>query len=433
MSAFKAPIGTRDLIGAESARFADVVSCFAGTVDLFGYELVVSPMFEDVGVFRRGVGEESDVVTKEMYVFEDKGGRSLALRPEGTASVVRAYVQHRPPVPWRCWYLTPAFRYEHPQAGRYRQHHQLGVEALGSPDPELDVEVIALLAAFYRSLGLAGVELKVSSMGDGACMPAYRIELAAHLEARSSELCDEHRLRYAKNPLRVLDCKKPECRGVAEGAPKLAEALCGPCREHFERVTGGLDALAIAWRRDHTLVRGLDYYTRTTFEFAATSLDAAQNGLGGGGRYDGLAEALGGPPTPGIGFGTGVERILLACAAEGVAGLGDRAPEVFVVDLVGGRAATQLADELRRAGISATRAFDDRSLRAQLRQADRSGARLAVIVGRDEETTGTVTLRGLHRDGAGAVDGADTTDGAAAGQRRVGRQDFLTAVSGWLG
>ncbi len=432
MSAFKAPIGTRDVLGEEGARFAAVVSRFGRTVGLFGYELVVSPMFEDVGVFRRGVGEESEVVTKEMYVFEDKGGRSLALRPEGTASVVRAYVQHRPPLPWRCWYLTPAFRYEHPQAGRYRQHHQLGAEALGSADPELDVEVIGLLATFYRALGLRRLELKLSSMGDGACMPAYRALLAGYLESRSAELCAEHRLRYSRNPLRVLDCKKPECRLVAEAAPKLADALCGPCRDHFGRVTSGLDALGIPWRHDHTLVRGLDYYTRTTFEFAATALDSAQNGLGGGGRYDGLAEALGGPPTPGIGFGTGVERILLACEAEELADLGTGVPQVFVVDLLGGRAATLLADELRRAGVSTTRAFDDRSLKAQLRQADRSGARLAVIVGPDEEATGTVTLRSLRRDSVAGPGEADAAKGPGAEQRRVGRQDLLAAVSGWL-
>jgi histidyl-tRNA synthetase len=447
VSAFQAPTGTRDVLAPESAGFEAVVARFARTVHLAGYGLVVSPMFEDAGVFRRGVGEDSEVVTKEMYVFEDKGGRTLALRPEGTASVVRAFVQHRPPVPWKAWYVTPAFRYERPQAGRYRQHHQLGVEVLGSADPDLDVEVVSLLADFYSSLGLERVELRVNSMGDAVCMPGYREALGAYLKAHEDELCDEHKATWAKNPLRVLDCKRPACVAVRAGAPKLSDALCGPCAEHFDRFLAGLDALGITWLRDDWLVRGLDYYTRTTFEFSSLALEAAQNGIGGGGRYDGLVELLGGPPTAGVGFGSGIERILLACEAEGLVDLGQSRLDVFVVDVTGGEVARDLTHELRSTGISADRAFDGRSLRSQLKQADRSGARVACIVGPEELAANVVTVRWLRRDSGGSRDaigapegdaGAASAgnDGGTAGvsreQERVGRDALAATLGGWL-
>jgi histidyl-tRNA synthetase len=417
VSAFQAPPGTRDLLAPESARFAAVVATFARHATLAGYGLVISPMFEDAAVFRRGVGEASDVVTKEMYEFEDKGGRLLALRPEATASIVRAFVQHRPPVPWKAWYVTPAFRYERPQAGRYRQHHQVGVEALGSEDPDLDVEVITLLAGFLTDCRVGTTELSLSSLGDGTCRPAYLENLVAYLEANETGLCDEHRATWRRNPLRVLDCKTEACRAVAKGAPHLIDALCDPCAAHFAAVRAGLDALGVSYRVDPYLVRGLDYYTRTTFEFAAADLAGAQNALGGGGRYDGLAAALGGPETPGIGFAAGLERILLAA--------GDDAPgggppvAVFVVDVTGGLEATMLCAELRAAGIATERAFDGRSLKAQLRQADRSGARVAAIVGEREREAGTVTLRTLVGEGAG-------------GQSSVGRREVVAALGGLL-
>lgn len=429
MSAFQAPAGTRDLYGVDAARLEALVARFARRAHLAAYGLVVSPMFEDVGVFRRGVGEASEVVTKEMYVFEDKGGRQLALRPEGTASVVRAFVQHRPVVPWKVWYVTPAFRYERPQAGRYRQHHQLGVEALGSADPDLDVEVIALLAGFYEGLGLRRAELRVNSMGDASCMPAYRSVLAAYLGARAGELCAEHKATWERNPLRVLDCKRAPCIAVRAGAPRLADSLCAPCAEHFARVTAGLDALGVGWRRDDFLVRGLDYYTRTTFEFASLALDAAQNGIGGGGRYDGLVEQLGGPATPGIGFGSGIERVLLACEAESLATIGEQPLEVFVVDLTGGGEARDITGELRRAGFSADRAFDDRSLKSQLKHADRSGAQVACIVGPEELATATVTLRRL-RLAPGAPGGLGAP--GAGSQERIARGALAATLDAWL-
>ena len=374
MPEFRAPKGTFDVLPPDSARYERLVGLFAEHVGRAGYGLVVSPMFEELGVFRR-VGESTDVVRKEMYDFEDKGGRRIALRPEGTASVVRAYVQHRPTPPLKAWYVAPNFRYERPQAGRYRQHHQVGVEALGSDDPDLDVEVISLLGTFYTALGLTQVTLKLNSLGDAACRPAYRDALAAHL--RTKPLCDEHAGRVDENPLRILDCKRETCRVASADAPLQVEYLCDDCRAHFDRVQSGLD---LPYTLEPRLVRGLDYYTRTTFEFAATALDSAQDAVGGGGRYDGLAEELGGPSTPGIGFGAGIERILLACDAEGVFPVPDRLVDVYVVDTTGGEAARILTADLRAQGIRADRAFDNRSWKAQMRSAERSGAPIVVSV-----------------------------------------------------
>jgi len=386
------------------------VARFAGRVERAGYGLVLSPLFEEVGVFER-VGEGTDVVRKEMYDFEDKGGRHLALRPEGTASVVRGYVQHRPPVPFKAWYVAPNFRYERPQAGRFRQHHQVGIEALGTDDADLDVEVVALAWSVCRDLGLTRIDLLVNSLGDDACRPSYLDALRAYLAARVDELCDEHRSRAADNPLRVLDCKRPACRAATDGAPRMVDHLCEPCAAHFGRVIAGLDALGVPARLEPRLVRGLDYYTRTTFELAASALDSAQNAVGGGGRYDKLAEALGGPPTPGIGFGMGIERLLLACDAEDVFPVPEGAVEVFVLDTAreggGGSHATVVTAELREAGIGADRAFDRRSMKSQFKQADRSGARLAVVIGDREAAEGTATLRDLRTGDQEVVARAD--------------------------
>jgi histidyl-tRNA synthetase len=411
----RAPTGTHDVLWPESARWESLVAAFASQVEAAGYGLIHTPMFEDVRVFRRGIGEGSDVVGKEMYEFEDRGGRALALRPEGTAPVVRAFVQHRPPVPWKAWYVTPAFRYERPQAGRYRQHHQLGVEVLGTPDPDLDAEVVSLADSFFRTLGLTAFDLKINSMGDGECRPAYLALLRDYLEGHRDELCHEHRERIDANPLRVLDCKREDCRAATREAPHLIDHLCDACRNHFERLRGGLDTLGVPYELDHRLVRGFDYYTRTTFEFASRALEAAQNGIGGGGRYDGLVEMLGGPPTPGIGFGIGIERLLLACDAEQVYPVDPPPLDAFVVDVVGGESARDLTAELRRAGIRADRAFDDRSMKAQLKLADRSGAGVALIVGADELAGGTVSVRPMRGTGE---------------QRIVPRSEVVEAVRG---
>jgi histidyl-tRNA synthetase len=397
--AARAPKGTHDVLWPESTRWEALLARFADQVERAGYGLAHTPIFEDVKVFRRGIGEDSEIVGKEMYEFEDRGGRTLALRPEGTAPMVRAWVQHRPPLPWKAWYATPAFRYERPQAGRYRQHHQLGVEVLGPADPDLDVEVVALADGFFRSLGLDAFVLRLNSMGDDTCRPGYLALLTDYLAERRDQLCDEHRERLDANPLRVLDCKRDACREATAGAPAFVDHLCDACAAHFARVREGLDALGVAYELDHRLVRGFDYYTRTTFEFASTALESAQNGIGGGGRYDGLVEMLGGPPTPGIGFGMGIERILLACDAEGVYPVDPTPLDAFVVDTTGGTAARDLTAVLRSAGLSADRAFDDRSMKAQFKAADKSGARLVLVVGPDEAASGTVALRPLR--GAG--------------------------------
>jgi len=399
-AAFQAPKGTFDVLAPASGHYQRLVAVFASAVERAGYGLIISPMFEDIAVFAR-VGESTDVVRKEMYDFFDRSTppNHLALRPEGTASVVRAFAQHRPALPFKAWYVGPSFRYEAPQAGRYRQHHQLGVEALGTEDPDLDVEVIALLAAYYCSLGLRRVTLRLNSLGDAVCRPAYRAELGAFLAARADALCDEHRVRYTDNPLRVLDCKKPPCVAATVDAPFQIDRLCEPCAAHIARVGEGLDALGVTFSVDRRLVRGLDYYTRTTFEFAAEALGSAQDAVGGGGRYGGLVEEMGGPPTPGVGFGCGIERVLLACDAEGVDLRGPAGVEVFVVDTTGGAAARDLTHELRLRGIGSDRAWDQRSFKAQFKAADRSGARLALVVGPDEAERGAVALKPLRGGG----------------------------------
>jgi histidyl-tRNA synthetase len=400
LGAARAPTGTRDVAWPESWRFETAAARFARLVEGAGYGLLQSPTFEYASVFRRGIGEESDVVGREMYEFADRDGKMLALRPEGTASVVRAYLQLRPTLPWKAWYATPLFRHERPQAARYRQHHQLGIEALGVADADMDVEVIWVAHAFLSGLGLTDFSLHVGSMGDGTCRPGYIALLYAYLADHRDELCDEHRQRLETNPMRVLDCKRPECRAVTAGAPRLLDHLCGPCAAHFHRVREGLQALGVPYELDYRLVRGFDYYTRTTFEFASGAIDAAQNALGGGGRYDGLVEMLGGDPTPGVGFGIGLERVLLACDAEGV--FGDAPPplDAFVVDVAGGDSARDLTAALRGAGLRADRAFDGRSMKAQMKLADRSGARVALIVGPEELRAEAVLLRPLRGGGA---------------------------------
>jgi len=354
-------------------------------------------IFEDVGVFLRGIGEASEVFRKEMYTFEDRAQRRYALRPEGTASVVRAFVQHHPTTPWKVWYFTPAFRYERPQKGRYRQHYQLGVEVLGTDDPLLDVEVIALASGFYRSIGLTRVRLLVNSMGHSECRGAYVELLRTYLRDHVDELCDEHRASWTENPLRVLDCKRSMCREITSDGPMLIEHICENCRTHFERVVEGLRAIGIDAVLSPRLVRGFDYYNRTTFEFVADAFDSAQNSIGGGGRYDKLSEELGGKPTSGIGFGSGVERLLLARAAEGVVDeLVKRTLDLFVIDTTGDPMVAIVIEKLRDSGFATDRAYDHRSLKAQMKVADKSGARLALIFGDEEVRAHEVTIRDLR-------------------------------------
>jgi histidyl-tRNA synthetase len=365
-------------------------------------------MFEHVEVVQK-LGSSSDVVRKEMYDFADKGGRSLALRADGTASVVRAFVQHRPVLPWKVWYVAPNFRYERPQKGRYRQHWQLGVEVLGVEDPGVDVEVIALAHGLYRDLGLRRYRLMINSMGDAESRARYRDVLLEYWRDHKETLGDEM-ARAEASPLRILDSKRDDWADLLERAPQIGEYLSADSADRFERVQEGLQALGIHFEIAPRLVRGLDYYTGTTFEFASDALDAAQNAIGAGGRYDRLAEDMGGPPTPGIGFGIGIERVLIACDSEGVFDVPDGNVDVFVVDAVGGVEALVLVEELRTVGVRADRAYGSRSFRKQMEAANKSGARYAVILGEKELAAGSVAVKDLttgdqhdhHRDQAPA-------------------------------
>jgi histidyl-tRNA synthetase len=394
---FQAPVGTRDVLPPESARWEILIATFAERARRAGFGLVHTPVFEHAEVFHR-IGEGSDVVRKEMYDFEDKGGRRLALRPEGTAPVVRAFVQHSPPVPWKVWYLSTHLRYEKPQKGRYRQHHQLGVEVLGVDDPDVDVEVIALAHGFYRELGLSRFTLSINSLGDADCRPAYIDTLRDWLRERKDELSADAQERLELNPLRVLDSKRERDVEVTTGAPMMVDHLSDASREHFDRVRQGLDALGVDHVVNPRLVRGLDYYTRTAFEFASDALDAAQNAIGGGGRYDRLAEEMGGPPTPGIGFGIGIERLLIAADAEGVVPIPERRADVFVVDSMrdGSSEALVVLHELRDAGFVAVRASGGRSFKGQMKAANASGAAHTVVVGQQEHERGVVGVKDME-------------------------------------
>lgn len=385
----------RDLLPPDAARWRRLVEVFAELVERAGYGQVVSPLLEDLGVFQR-IGDATEVVTKEMYDFVDKGGRHIALRPELTASVCRAFVQHRPLTPWKVWYAGPNFRYEKPQRGRYRQFEQVGVEVLGADDPHLDAEVVALGWRFYEALGLRQVKLLVNTLGEPADRARFVEALAGHFRAHLDALSAESRTTLERNPLRVLDSKREHDAELIAAAPQIDDFLSAEAAEHFASVLAGLDALGVPYVREAKLVRGLDYYRRTTFEYQGGTLESAQNALGGGGRYDGLVEDLGGPPTAGIGFALGVDRTLLACDDEGVFGDASTPLDVFVVDTAGGREALLVTEELRRAGLAADRAFENRSMKSQMKAADRSGAALAVIIGSDEREAGTAVVRPLR-------------------------------------
>lgn len=385
----------RDILAPESGRWRAFTSVFADVVEPAGYQLIIPPLMEDLAVFSR-IGEATDVVTKEMYDFIDKGDRHVALRPEQTASVCRAFVQHRPVTPWKTWYSGPNFRYEKPQRGRYRQFDQVGIEVLGVDDPYLDVEVIALGWEFYRRLGLRQVELRVNSLGEPGDRARYVEALHAHFDSAGEALSAQSRETLAKNPLRVLDSKRDVDAPFVASAPTIDQFWSDQAASHFAVVQSGLAQLGIPFTVDMKLVRGLDYYRHTTFEFVGGTLESAQNALGGGGRYDGLVEDLGGPPTSGIGFALGVDRTLLACDDEGVFPAPDPSVDVFVVDTTGGAAALTITSELRAAGISADRSYEQRSMKAQMKGAHRSGAAIAVIVGTDEIDAGTVAIKPLR-------------------------------------
>ena len=394
-SVYRAPKGTRDLVWPDSERRRSFIDLFAEIVSSAGYAEIVLPMFEHVEVFQR-LGDGTDVVRKEMYDFEDKGGRNIALRPEQTASIVRAYAEHRPSLPWKVWYAGPNFRYERAQKGRFRQFDQVGIEALGADDPYLDVEVIAIAWRFYEALGLKQVNLSLNSVGTLQDRIVYIEALSEYLEKQKGFLSTEAQETLSSNPLRVLDSKRAEDIEVVSQAPSILEHLSEEASNHFSKVEEGLKKLEIPYLVKPNLVRGLDYYVQTTFEFSTESIDAAQDAIGGGGRYDGLAAEMGAPATPGVGFALGLDRTLMACEAEKTFIGPEQLLQVYVIDTTGGENSLVITDQLRQNGFKVDRSFGDRSMKAQMKAADKSGAKIALIVGEDEVEKGVVTIRDLR-------------------------------------
>ncbi|WP_122817773.1 histidine--tRNA ligase [Nocardioides pantholopis] len=391
-----APKGVPEYLPPESGAWLAVKDALARPAVLAGYGYVELPIFEDTALYVRGVGESTDVVSKEMYTFTDRGDRSLTLRPEGTAGVMRSVIEHsldRGPLPVKVWYAGPFFRAERPQHGRYRQLQQFGVEAIGSDDPALDAEVVTLADQGYRSLGLTGYRLELTSLGCRECRPPYREALVAFLDGL--DLDDATRERARINPLRVLDDKRPEVVAQLSDAPLMLDHLCGDCAEHFAAVRRLLDAHGTAYVVNPRMVRGLDYYTRTTFEFVHDGL-GAQSGIGGGGRYDGLMADLGGQELSGIGFGLGLDRTYLACQAEGLQ-VGPATPlDVYVVPLGAGRAQTPLlVARLRAAGLRTDQVFGERGLKGAMKAADRSGAPYVVVLGERDLEAGVAQVKSM--------------------------------------
>ncbi|WP_284851648.1 histidine--tRNA ligase [Corynebacterium rhinophilum] len=396
--ALSAPKGVPDYYPPESATFYKVRQTMVEQAHLSGFQHIELPIFEDTALFARGVGESTDVVSKEMYTFADRGDRSVTLRPEGTAGVMRSVIQHnldRGQLPVKLNYSGPFFRYERPQAGRYRQLQQVGVEAIGVDDPALDAEVIALADRSYRALGLSGFRLELTSLGDRNCRPAYREKLQEFLF--KLDLDEETRRRAEINPLRVLDDKRPDMQEQLADAPLMLDYLDAECREHFETVTGMLEDMGVVYEINPRMVRGLDYYTKTCFEFVHDGL-GAQSGIGGGGRYDGLMAQLGGQDLSGIGYGLGVDRAILALEAEGITLEGsDSRVDVYGIALgtAAKRRMTGIINDLRKAGIAADMSFGDRGLKGAMKGADRAGARFALVLGDQELENGTVAVKDL--------------------------------------
>ena len=400
MPTFQAPRGTADRLPAEQKYWRYLEDKAVSVARRFGYGRIDSPMFEDARLFVRGVGEGTDIVEKEMYVFEDRGGDLVTLRAEGTAPVCRAYLQHgmhNQTQPVRMYYLCPVFRYERPQAGRFRQHHQFGVEAIGDGDPSVDAEVIEVAWTFVHDIGLSDVTLVTNSIGDEQCRPQFIAALKNYFDTMQGHLCQDCRTRLERNPLRLLDCKVETCRALGEDAPKSVECLCSDCQLHWDRVQSYLAANGIEHRVDHRLVRGLDYYTRTVFEIQP-AIEGAQSTICGGGRYDGLIEQLGGRPTPGIGFGSGIERLTLNLQRAEISVPDEPAPR-YLIATIGDDArvaGVHLAHQMRNAGVGAILANGGRALRGQMRQASALGVEMVLILGEDEIRDGTVAVRDMN-------------------------------------
>jgi len=397
---FQAPRGTSDLLPQEQHYWRYIESKAVDLAGRYGFARIDTPAFEDANLFVRSVGEGTDLVEKEMYTFEDRGGDSITLRPEGTAPVCRAYLEHgmhNLPQPVRLYYFCPVFRYERPQAGRFRQHHQFGVEVLGDPDSSVDAEVIELAWQLTRSLGLTEINLFLNSIGDDECRPAYVEKLRSYYSGLKDNLCGDCRTRLDRNPLRLLDCKVESCRALGDQAPRSAEHLCPACLDHWSTLGEYLAAMEIPYQVDHRLVRGLDYYSRTVFEIQPVE-GGSQSTICGGGRYDGLIQQLGGRPTPGVGFATGMERLALNLKRSGTQVPPVASPKYLVANVgdAARPAALTLAAKLRRAGVGAILSTGPRALRGQMRQANALEIPYALILGDDEIKDGLVVVRDMQ-------------------------------------
>lgn len=418
----KAPKGTKDVLPAQSSKWHYVESVIRDICARFGYREIRTPVFEHTELFLRGVGDTTDIVQKEMYTFDDKGSRSLTLKPEGTAGVVRSFVEnslYSGAQPTKMYYLsTPVFRYERPQAGRLREHHQFGVEVFGSQGPSIDAEVITVALSLFHTLGVNGLALNINSIGCKECRPAYNAALREYLKQREESLCRNCRERMLTNPLRTLDCKEETCRDIVRDAPVMLDCLCDECAAHFEGLKNRLEAAGIEYSVNPLIVRGLDYYTKTVFEIISTDI-GAQGTVCGGGRYDGLVEELGGPSMPGIGFGLGIERLLLVLESLGIALPEPRLCDAYVCTL-GETAAVEgfcITKRLRDAGIKAECDHMGRSLKAQLKYAAKLDARFTVIIGDDELSKGVAVVRDMEKSEENTVPLAELNQMIKAGIR----------------
>jgi histidyl-tRNA synthetase len=395
------PRGTNDLLPQEIEKWHYLENILRQVATLYGYQEIRTPIFEHTELFQRGVGESTDIVEKEMYTFLDRGERSLTLRPEATASTVRAFLENKlyaGPLPVKFYYLGPMFRYDRPQAGRYRQFHQFGVEVFGSQDPSLDAEVIAMAMDIYERLGLHDLVVELNSVGCPHCRQEHRQVLQDYLQEKLSDLCPTCQGRFAKNPLRILDCKNERCRELVAEAPTIEHMLCEECRRHFQLVQDYLQELRVPYTLNPRLVRGLDYYTKTAFEIVAQGI-GAQSSIGGGGRYDGLIEECGGPSLPGIGYAMGIERILLTLEEQGVIFPLQTKGQIFIATL-GEKAqkkGAKLAQELRKMGLIVERDYLGRSLKAQLKAANRFQVSVTVILGDEELVQGEAVVRNMQK------------------------------------
>lgn len=394
------PKGTKDMLPQEAYKWHYVENIARETAAQFGFKEIRTPMFEHTELFLRGVGETTDIVTKEMYTFDDKGGRSMTLRPEGTAGVARCFIENglqQGVMPMKAYYIASVFRYEKPQNGRLREHHQFGVKCYGSDSPSADAEVIALAATLLKKVGLTQIELNINSIGCAKCRAEYNKALKEYIGANLHLMCGQCQARFEKNPLRILDCKEEKCKEITKNAPKILDYLCDECKAHFEKVQQILTSMGIAFKVNSGIVRGLDYYTRTVFEFVSTDI-GAQGTVCGGGRYNRLVEEVGGKPTPAVGFGMGLERLLLVlentdnlkaepeCIDVYVASLGEAAQD----------AARKIVMDLREKGVKAENDIMDRGIKAQMKYADRVGAKYVVVIGDEELQNGVVNIKNMQ-------------------------------------